>query len=118
MSGWPSPFKSVTTIAADAFVSGNGINPKTRVRRQFVDFEFAQRTRCGRLVLPVSIVEQVDFRAQIVGHNQIVQAVAVQIRRVQQADAVVNRINFRAGEIEGVRNASGVNNGNKAEKKY
>ena len=57
----------------------------------------ASSTRVG---FAGAIVEQVDFGTQIVDDDQVVQAVAVQIRRVQQADAVVNRKNFLAGETK------------------
>ena len=81
---------------------GNGINAKTSVGRQFVDFEFARRAGGGQVGFARLIVKQVDFRAQIVGHDEVVQAVAIQIRSVQQVDLIINRENLRAGEAEAV----------------
>ena len=47
---------------------------------------------------------------QIVDDNEVVQTVTVQIRRVEQADLVINGIRFMRGEIETVRRASAVKN--------
>ncbi len=88
----------------DALVGGDGINAETRVGRQFIDFEFARRAGRGRWIgFARLIVKQIDFGAQIVGDDEVVQAVAVQIRRVQEVDLIVNRKDFRPGETETVR---------------
>ncbi len=86
----------------DVLVHGKGINAEARVGRQFVDFQLARRLG-GAVRLAGLVVKQVNIPAQIVDDDEIVQAVAGQIRRVQQGDSVVNRIRFVAGEAKGIR---------------
>ena len=100
----------------DVLIHRNGINAKPRAGRQLVDVQGRRRIHVGgKIGFARQIVKQVDFRTQIVGHNEIVQPVAVQIRRVQQADLLVNRKDFRAGKLKALRLRFSVNAKNQTE---
>src|SRR2546430_15827499 len=85
------------------FRSGDGINTKARVWRQFIQLAFAGSFDFSLVRFAGLVVEQVDLRPKIVNDYQVLQSIAVQIRRAQVADLVVNRENFRAGESKPVR---------------
>ncbi len=103
----------------NAFFRGNGFNAEPRVRRQIIhlalDFLHGGFFEVGLASL---IVEQINFRLGIVDHDQIVQAVAVEVGRAEQADLAIERIFLLAGEAKAVRiGVLGLNGGRQGQGK-
>ena len=79
---------------------GDGINAKSRVRRQLIQLALDRSFRFGLIGFAGLVVEQIDFRTRIVDDNQVLQTVTVQIGGAQMADLVVDGKNLRAGEAK------------------
>ena len=65
--------------------------------------KFARRGHIGAVRIAGEIVEQADFGMEIVDEQEVVQAVAIEVRDVQPGDVLINGKNFRAAEAEKVR---------------
>ena len=92
MSGRPSPFRSATAIEAMRSSVGMESMRKRASGGSSIDvLRHGADSRGCQVGFAGLVVKQVDFCAQIVDDNEVVQAVAVQIRRVQQTDSVINR---------------------------
>src|SRR5205823_12221168 len=78
----------------------NGINAKSRVRRQLIQLALGGSLRFGLIGFAGLVVQQIDFGTGIVDDNQVLQTVTVQIGGAQMADLVVDGKNFRAGEAK------------------
>ena len=48
------------------------------------------------------VVEDINLRARIVGDNNIIQPIAINVRHVQGFDLRIDRIYFRTGETENI----------------
>ena len=82
----------------DAFLRGNRVDAKARIRRQFVLLAFPARRDFIRL--PGLVIQQGNFRTSVVDDDQVLQTIAVQVGRPKIPDEVIDRIRFRPAEPE------------------
>src|SRR5208283_4881045 len=88
-----------------------GFDAEAGIGRQFIGLASANGGGfVGEVGLAGLVVEQIDPGVGIIDHDDVVEAVAIQVRHVQLADLAINREDFRAGEAEAV----GVSGGGQA----
>ena len=87
----------------DALLRGNRFNTKAGIGRQLVQLALDTATGRHAIRFPGLIVEDGDFGPRIVDHDQIRQAIPIQVGGAQFADKIVDGIRFRAAEAEVVR---------------
>ncbi len=103
MSGRPSPFKSATAREEMRFSEAmDSMRKRASGGSSFGSRLPAGLGFCGQVGLAGLVVEQVDPGAGIIDHDDVVQAVAIEVRHVQLADLAVNGEYLRAGEAEAV----------------
>ena len=80
------------------FLRRDGLNAEAGVGRQVVDFPLLTRQHGQGVRFAGPVIEQIDLGSGVVDHDQVRQAVPVEVRRVQQADLGVNGKNLRPRE--------------------